>query len=87
MEIHHATTQRNSTIDDRGHAPPARKPERPDRERRKGHRQPQAQLGPRQIRIVDGQCGPRDGQGPAQKPDYRDQPAERPGQESAKRTH
>ena len=49
---------------DRGHAPPARKPERPDRERRKGHRQPQAQPGPRQIRIVDGQRGPRDEQRP-----------------------
>ena len=85
MDIHQATTPRNSTIADHGHTPPARQPESPDCERRKGRRQPQPQPGPRQIRIVDGQGGPCDEQGPEQKTDYRDQPAEKSGQKPAKR--
>ena len=87
MEIHHATTPRNNTIAIARHAPPTRKPDGPDRERRKGCRQRQTHPGPWQIRIVDGQRGPRDRYGPAQRDDDRDQPAERPGQEAAKRTH
>ena len=75
----HAEKQRDR---DHGHAPLTRQPERPDRERRKGDRQRQAQPGRRQIRIIDGKGGPRDEHGPAQKPDRCDQPPERPGQES-----
>ena len=84
MAIHHATTPRNSASTTSGHMPPARQPERPDRERRKGRRQAQTQPGPRQIRIVDGQGGPCDEQGPEQKPESRDQPAKSPGQQPAK---
>jgi hypothetical protein len=87
MEIHHATTPEKQHDRHRGHAPPTRKPDGPDRERREGCRQRQTHPGPWQIRIVDGQCGPRDRYGPAQRDDDRDQPAERPGQEAAKRTH
>ena len=84
MEIHqpdHAEKQHEAI---HGHTPLAREPERPDRERRKGHRQPQTQPGPRQIRIVDGQRGPGDEHGPAQKPASRDQPAESRGHSSEK---
>ena len=70
-----------------GHATLAGEPERPDCERREGGRQPNAHAGPRQIRIVDGQGGPSERHGQAQKADDRDQPAERSGEESAERTH
>src|SRR5271169_5152752 len=73
MEIHHATTPR--------------KPAGPNCEPSEGRRQRQTHPGPWQIRIVDGQRGPRDRYGPAERDDDRDQPAERPGQEAAKRTH
>ena len=78
MEIHHATTPRNNTI------------AITDMRRRRENQMAQivnaakitakrqTHPGPWQIRIVDGQRGPRDRYGPAEKDDDRDQPAERP---------
>ena len=54
-----------------GHAPLRRHPESPDRERRKGDRQPESQASPRQVRVVDGKGSPHDEHDPAQKPDRR----------------
>src|SRR6516165_10165764 len=65
------------------HAPPARQPERPDRERRKRHRQSQPQSGPRQIRKIDGERGPCDDDNLDQKLDSSDQPAEQRRHEAA----
>src|SRR6516162_5931532 len=59
------------------HAPLARQPEPPDRERRKRHRQPPPQRGPRKIRKIDGERGPCDDDNLDQKLDSRDHPAQR----------
>src|SRR6516162_923417 len=70
----HAEIERNQ---DRGHAPapPTRQPDGPDREGSKSDRHRQAQSGPRQVRIVDGQRGPGDEDDLAEKPDCRPYPA------------
>src|SRR5262249_10845645 len=68
---------------DDGHAPLRREPDSPDREGRKCNRQTQAQAGPWQVRVVDGESGPQDEHGPAQKPDPRDQPGKKPIQKVA----
>src|SRR5262249_60901611 len=67
------------------HAPWRREPDGPDREGRKCNRQTQAQAEPWQVRVVDGESGPQDEHDPAQKPDPRDQPGEKPIQKVAVR--
>src|SRR5262249_949244 len=67
------------------HAPWRREPDGPDREGRKCNRQTQAQAGPWQVRVVDGESGPQDEHDPAQKPDPRDQPGKKPIQKVAVR--
>src|SRR5262249_29932697 len=65
------------------HAPWRREPDGPDREGRKCNRQTQAQAGPWQVRVVDGESGPQHEHDPAQKPDPRDQPGKKPIQKVA----
>ena len=83
MVSHQATTPSTSAIATAGMPPLARQPERPDRERRKRHRQSQPQRGPGQIRKIDGERSPCDDENQDQKLDSSDQPAEQRRHEAA----
>lgn len=83
MVSHQATTPEHQRDRHCRHAPLARQPERPDRERGKRHCQYQPDRGPRQIGIIDSKRSPCDDENQEQKLDSSDQPAEQRRHEAA----